>query len=280
MVTWVIEKFRGDSSYDDLAAAVRGQGMACHMVDVRAYMDFKREDFGIKFQDCVVVQGSIELSRVLKEKLADCYPVCWLTAENYKCTKYFPKLGKHLFNDKYAMVPAAELQRQKWFYYNTFGKEALIFIRPDDGDKSFKGQLMDLQDFDRFWDNKVANACKPEDIVIVSTPKNIRGEYRFVVSKEGIISHSTYVYQGQITKIPAVPSGAYKKCEEILAEGYHPDSVYTVDIAEDNDGNFWLLEINSFSSAGLYACNMWKVVKEVSLIAEREYKKLTNQGVY
>ena len=44
-----------------------------------------------------------------------------------------------------------------------------------------------------------------------------------------------------------------------------------MDIAEDNDGKYWLLELNSFSSAGLYASNKDNIVKKVSEIAEKEY---------
>ena len=59
--------------------------------------------------------------------------------------------------------------------------------------------------------------------------------------------------------------------QEVLQIGYYPDSVFVMDVCEDSDGRFWLLEINSFSSAGLYACDKAKIVKEVSAIAEEEW---------
>lgn len=109
----------------------------------------------------------------------------------------------------------------------------------------------------------------------------INGEWRFIVSKEdGIIAGSTYAFQGQLTKIPSCPEGATEKCLEVWKEGYHPDSVYTIDIAQDADGKFWLLELNSFSSAGIYACDPKMVIEGVSRIAEQEWDKANNMGVY
>ena len=63
-------------------------------------------------------------------------------------------------------------------------------------------------------------------------------------------------------------------CEEVLAHGWHPDPVYVIDIVEDNNGKFWLMELNSFSSAGLYACDKQAIVREVSAIATEEFTNI------
>ena len=44
-------------------------------------------------------------------------------------------------------------------------------------------------------------------------------------------------------------------------------------ICEDNDGDFWLMELTSFSSAGLYATKKELIVKRVSEIALEDYEK-------
>ncbi len=54
---------------------------------------------------------------------------------------------------------------------------------------------------------------------------------------------------------------------------YYPDSVFCYDICQDGDGECFLLELTSFSSAGLYATNKAAIVKRVSEIAEAEYLK-------
>ena len=64
-----------------------------------------------------------------------------------------------------------------------------------------------------------------------------------------------------------------KLAEKLLNVDYYPDSVFCMDIAGDNDGNYWLLELNSFSSAGLYASNKKDIVTKVSDIVKKECKE-------
>ena len=148
-----------------------------------------------------------------------------------------------------------------------------MFIRPDSGDKTFKGGLVDMHDFARFYDQFESER---DEMVIVSSPKNIRGEWRFVVTWEKeIVAQSSYRYQGLATRMPLAPDGATKLCQDILVrlEGRYPDEVFCIDIAEDGDGNFWLLELTSFSAAGLYACNKDAIVRAVSEHARRDFAK-------
>jgi len=262
---WIVENWAKEVSYTELLKALDEMGYQYY--DLK---DFKKSMWiePLFPSDCVVFQGSIQMAKLIKETMDHCAPVAWMTSENYLCSKYYSRMGALLFNDNYAMMSLNEVARRKFFCYGTWGKEASIFIRPDSGDKPFQAQLVDIQDIDRLVKNY---ADVGHELVVVSTPKNIKGEYRFIVSKDGIIAHSTYRYQGLRSYIPAVPKGAYKKCEEVIAVGFHPDPVYCVDIVEDNDGDFWLMELNSFSSCGLYACDKKAIIKEVSRIAEKEY---------
>jgi hypothetical protein len=61
-------------------------------------------------------------------------------------------------------------------------------------------------------------------------------------------------------------------CEQILNVGWYPDPVFTVDICEDSDQNYWLMEINSFTSAGTYAAKKEPIVRRVSEIALEQWK--------
>jgi hypothetical protein len=150
----------------------------------------------------------------------------------------------------------------------------MIFVRPDSGEKTFQAQLIDLQDFDNFWSVGSRMSAEDDDVVVVSTPKNIQAEFRVVCSKYNdgeIIAHSTYQYQKLRTLIPSVPVGVLDKCKEVFKCGYFPDSVFCIDIFQDGDLNFWVGELTSFSSAGLYACDKKKIAHQVSQIAEMEW---------
>ena len=266
---WLVENFTGDNGYEDLITEIRSQCMECVVLDIRNH--FELRPGLINDNECVVFQGSIQLFRKLKAEL-NAYPLGWMTDQNYLCNRYYPHFQKFLFNDKHVLTSVAGLKHNKWWFYSSFGKEAVIYVRPDGGDKVFTGQLLDLQDFDKFWDNKVVCNVKDDDLVVISTPKNVVGEWRYIVTnKKEILGTSLYNYQGQRTYVPSAPEKATTLCKQILDVGWYPDPVFTVDICEDSDQNYWLMEINSFTSAGTYAAPKAPIVKKVSEIAFKQW---------
>ncbi len=274
-VQWIVENFTHESSYTDIVKAIKEEGHSFHEITNNfAFADIDEYDGELP----VIFCGSIKMTELVQSRLRHCFPVSYCNQDNYLCSKYMTYFGKYLFNDRYIILSLNELRRNKWLYYGIFGKEALIFIRPDSGQKPFQAQLLDLLDFDRFViDNQIIG----HDLVIVSSPKKILWEGRFVVSRnKEVIAHSTYRFQDQITKISSVPEGAMALCKELLEVGYYPDSVFCIDICQDAENDFWLLELNSFSSAGLYECNKKQIVQKVSEIAadewDRWYKNFTH----
>ena len=273
-VKWLIEDFTAErtlgNGYKELIDEVRNQGMECVVLDITNHFELKPGKIN-PLEDCVVFQGSIQLFKKLKEETT-IRPLGWMTDNNYLCTSYYPYFQRHLFNDIHVFTTVAGLKHNKWRIYSAFGKEANIFVRPNGGNKTFTGQLLDLQDFDRFWKDDIHCGCKDNDLVVVSTPKIIKGEWRHICTKyKEILGISLYKYNDQRTYVPGAPQKATELCQQILDVGWFPDPVFTVDIAEDNDGNFWLMELNSFTSAGTYAAPKANIVKRVSEIAEEEY---------
>jgi ATP-grasp domain, R2K clade family 3 len=131
---------------------------------------------------------------------------------------------------------------------------------------------LDLQDFDKFWKRNGDYGVKDTELIVVSTPKNIIGEWRYIVTdQKEIIGTSLYQYGGQRTYVPSAPERATKLVKEILDVGWYPDPVFTIDIVEDNDHNYWLMEMNSFTSAGTYAAPKAPIVKRVSEIAWNQW---------
>lgn len=273
---WIVENLTNEPSYLELVEAIKKEG--CPLKEIKG--DFKYSDLeGLNWEAPVLFFGSIEMTNTAFNRMGGRYhPIAYCDQRNYLCTKYMSHYGKYLFNDKYAIVSLGELQRQKFFFFGVFGKEALIFIRPDSGQKPFQAQLLDLLDLDRFCDT---NKHLLHELVIVSSPKTIIWEGRFIVSHhKDIISYSTYRFQGQVTKIPSVPPQALATCKTLLDVGYYPDNVFCLDLCQDADGNFWLLELNSFSSAGLYASDKSKIVRRVGEIAEEDWSFWRKNSVH
>jgi len=266
-VNWIIENLVKEKSFLELSEEAKKQGY--NVQDIKG--DFKHDDIKQYQNECVVFNGSIEMCKLVSNQLAGQfnYPITYSNFDNYLCSKYYGILGKYLFNDNFVMLPLSELKRRMYQFYGMFGKEASIFIRPDSGDKTFKGGILDLSDADGFFNEF---ELYMNDLVIISTPKNMVGEWRFICTKyKEILAVSSYIYQGLITRVPSAPIKATEFCSSILEEGYFPDSVFCVDIVQDTDGNFWLMELTSFSSAGLYAAKKENIIRRVSEIAWEDF---------
>ena len=268
---WIVENFVGENGYETLIEEVRKAECECIVLDIRNHFELRPNL--IDLLKCYVFQGSIQMFRKIKSEHPLACPLGWMNDNNYLCTSYYPIFQKYLFNDWHMFTTMAGLKENKWHIYRTFGKDTTVHIRPNGGDKTFSGQLIDLQDFDTCFSASRCSA-KDSDIAVVSTPKNILGEWRFICTDEGeIVTVSSYMYRGKRTYVPSAPEGATKLCKEILSVGWFPDPIFTVDICEDNDGNFWLMEFNSFTSAGTYGADKAKIVESVNKIAVEQAQK-------
>lgn len=265
---WIVENFVKEKSFRELQLAIMKLGYP--LIEINGDYEKKMLE-SIKEGDCVLVNGSIKMVKMIYDELGwKCYPIRYCNFERYKCSAYYSHYGEYLFNDKYGMMSLKEVCRQKYDVWGHYGKDATIFIRPDSGEKTFQAGLLDIIDIDHLYES---NKDFEHDMVLVSTPKNITWEGRFIVSREKeVIGHSTYRFQGNVCLIPSVPPETLKFCKMLLEKvDYVPDSVFCLDICQDSDGMCWLLELTSFSSAGLYASNKKDIVEKVSRIAESDW---------
>jgi len=264
---WIVENFVKEPSFKGLTEAIKELGYP--LLEING--DYSRDMLTKVDSPCVILNGSIKMVKLVREGLPFNYhPVSYCNFQNYKCSAYYSHFGPYLFNDKYCLMSLKELVRQKYDVWGHYGKDGVIFIRPDSGEKTFQAGLLDIIDLAQLHES---NTDCEHDLMLVSTPKNIRWEGRFVVSrKREIIASSTYRFQGQVAKIPSVPEETTKFCKKLLREvNYLPDSVFCFDICQDNDGECWLLELTSFSSAGLYETNKKAIVEKVSEIAIEDW---------
>ena len=265
-VLWIIENQVRENSYKELQEAVIKSGRDHVFING----DFKESVLDGINSRAVIFNGGIELAKIVKIKLEtkSCSPIVYCNFEKFLCSNYYSYFGEYLFNDYYAIVSLSELKRKLFYYFGQFGKEALIFIRPNSGEKLFQAQLLDIIDFDKFYQQ---NKHLEHELMVISTPKTIIGEWRVVCSKEEIIDYSLYRYQGQVSKIRAAPPSVLEFAAKMLKIGYGADSVFCLDICTDSDNNCHLLELTSFSSAGLYATDKNNIVEKVSQIVYKDF---------
>jgi hypothetical protein len=267
---WIIEDFEPDNRFGDLANEIKRQGMDCEVI---TYTPFQNGSYDVfNTPDCVIVQSSINLALQLQRQKS-WVPGSWLIPERFECTTYYAHLGKYLFNDRYVMMPRAEVARKKeWLYNLCFGDYEELFMRPNSGLKPFTAGLFNKTRWESDW-TWVEEYSTPESIVVISTPKSIKGEWRFVCTENQVLTGCQYRINGEHNLAPGYPEGAAALAKEISGV-YQPAPIFVVDICKDADDNYYLMEVGSLSVAGLYACEMEPIVRVASEIAVKEWEDI------
>jgi len=268
-VKWLVEDFEGDGTLDPLIAEIKNQGMEC---DVINYIPFEAGEYNnYKDDDCVVFYGSLNLAKQLqREKPWIPGPYC--NFKNLECLTYYSHWGKYLLNQDYVMLPLLEFSRKRDYYYDKMGIDGCIFLRPNSGAKTFYGNVYPIEHLDSEIRTMENYAGLPLDqiLIVISSPKIIEKEFRIVVVDGKPISASQYKKDNKLNIKEGCDVEAWELSQKIGKDLWRPDRAYTLDICKSN-GEYFLLEINSFSCSGLYECSVKPIVREVSRVALEEY---------
>jgi hypothetical protein len=193
-----------------------------------------------------IVRGSTDFVQLYQQK----FPTHrkWLTIENYSCDTYYPLLGDSLLNSQYLLMNWELLSQNKEIIFSKLEGDK-FFIRPNSGRKIFTGTTLTK----KWWDKELEiiknlpnSSVQNHDLVLISTFKEIKAEYRLLMHKHNIIDWSAY-NDDEETRIE-VDENLF---DITKTNNYYPDEYYTLDIAITKYGSK-ILELNSFVSAGLY----------------------------
>ena len=284
-VHWLVEDGPFEEDIGPLLEEIKRQG---HPLRTVKYEPFESGNYRDLYPEnaCVVFYGSINLAQQLQRQ-TPWVPGPLVTFDHYKCSTYFAHWGKHLLNSEYLMMPYAEVCRRRHEICRRFGhlepEKSSLFIRPDDGRKTFGGHVAYEHDFERVG-GPVGQYARPETMVVVSSPKNLYYEWRIVVCDGKAISGCQYKWADKLTLDPKVPDAVWEKANEIAACGWHPDRMYVLDIANwgpgaygGHDGYYgqmFLIEANSFACSGFYCCDPEPIVREASRVALEEWQDI------
>lgn len=270
---WLLEKDVFEENLAVLQDAIVSQGMDYDIVD---YIPFEGMKFDRKYnpeeEDCIISYGSLGLiKQVIKQ--TRWIPGAWCDLKRFACSYYYPRLSRYLLNSDYILIPYGELIRQRQLLWATLSVDNCLFVRPDSGDKIFTGKVIDCDpeeykkdiEFFGFYD------VEPEDLVLVSKPQNVYEEWRLVVVNEQVIAASLYKNNGKLISEQGAPDQVWDLAREI-AGVWQPETCWTLDIARTTT-DYKLIEINSFSCSGLYACDKEVIVREVSKAALEEWQE-------
>jgi|ERR1700691_1893400 len=221
--------------------------------------------------DCVVLYGPISHYRKVIKTGLKYLPGALGIGENIKYSIYTANIPREImFNQDFVITTWVDFCRRKSFWYQIFSTDK-IFIRPDSGYKTFTGQVIDKEDFDYEINSmNQITGIMPEHLIIIASFQEIILETRFVIADNKVVSYTTYFWNSdEITSI-IVPDECKKLALIVAEQEWQADIAYTCDIVIGKNGPK-VLELNSFSCAGLYSCDLIETFRQVSEISLKEF---------
>lgn len=271
---WLISNLGKDVQIQALNYAVQETGRESKIItlgDIAEMIETESQE-----KDCVVVCGSIWGNKALQQARPS-----WIgnfhNKKQFCCSSYYSYWGKYLTQQHYCMLPLSEVIRKKDWLYETFGKDGLVFIRPDSGEKEFNGELVHKEMFN-YWQECVFNnpESTPDIICVVAKPVEILKEIRFVIADNKVVTGSFYRIAKHL-HYASLDEDSWTECLDfinaILAENVHKLPPYFVlDIAIEPD-KMSILEAGCFCCAGLYECDRKKIAESISISAENYFMR-------
>jgi hypothetical protein len=218
--------------------------------------------------ECVVFSGTWPLWRHIQLHRPDWIPGGWCSTENLDCCAYYPRFAGFLLNDRHVIMTGIEAIERREEIFERFSRDGRVFVRPTGCLKVFNGRCVNAADFAA----ALAPArYDPATRIVVAEPKIIGREWRLVVAEHEPIAVSQY-YEAGVTAIArGCPAAVWAFAEQVLAEvAWEPDEIFILDVCE-SAGALRVMELNGFSCAGLYECDLAKVVATASELADRAW---------
>jgi len=265
-LTWLLDEKGEEAGVSDLRPAITSIG--------DRYLTISRKEARIGTQEQTLplhssptlAYGSVEFVKAIRN---DFYPGKWCDWAALRCDRYFANVGALLVNEDYLLLPAAEVRRRQSTLLMQWNS---LFLRPARADKPFSGFVAHSPDDIE----RQLGTVEAYDLVVVAPAKAIESEYRMVaVRSKGIVAASQYMRNGQFIIQRDAPSAVYQVAAsvvELLGEDF-PDPMYIVDIAHVED-EYRLLEINGFSYAVLYDCDLEAIVRAAHEEALHEWDEM------
>jgi hypothetical protein len=189
-------------------------------------------------------------------------------SEGAKPSAWLDAYGDLSLNAGAIIIPYGEFEANRTTYEERFGGP--LFVKPADGSKTLSGTVVQPEHplFDVHFSRHRYWSTPPDNFLIVVAPVyKILAEWRFVIAGNSVVARSQYQMGGRLETAPDAPAGAEELANQIANYAWRPAEVFIVDIAQTETG-FYLLELNTFGTSGLYDCDLKAIVEAVSPYAE------------
>lgn len=251
-MNFVIENLGED--YSLLYDAIAQNGGKYEIVKYKPFVECQEINTPIQCEETIFL-GTINMGRYVRKNTD--WIGAWCDFDRYRCTSYYNYIGEHLINNDYTILSMNEFVRRSDEVFARLGNS--VFVRPDLGTKPFTGNVVSKDTIKR----DVASLCPTEidgnQLVIISSKKEIRAEWRFFVCLGECVAWSQYHEYGELCTTGKTPQRVIEYAKRISSI-YQPESCYVLDIGLYGD-TIGVVELNSFSCSGMYNCNKEDIVR-------------------
>jgi ATP-grasp domain, R2K clade family 3 len=196
-------------------------------------------------------------------------PGAYCAVDSFRCSAWYPRTAAWLIHRDWQVLPADHLANDPVTTLSSMGEPDAVFVRPDSPLKPFAGRVLRVKEISLASLDHGFYYDDPALPVIVAPVRSVGREWRYVVVDRQVIAGSAYASDGR-SALPDDPSGSpWAFASEVARQIDPPEAVYVMDVCEA-DGRLWLLELNPFSGADLYACRCDNIVAEVGAAALRD----------
>ena len=269
-VTFVIDQgMLEDTPHASLPTALRELGYTVEVTECRN--NLLREPLReYSADECVVLYGSIGF---VEQRLrnSQAIPGAYYTKDRLACSHYMLRIPLELLgNAEGVYLPFGDFVRRRDQLYRLFGASRL-FVRPDSGGKTFTGVCLE-QETAAFEINSLRQLTSVSDDtrVLIAPAQVISSEYRFFIVEGEVVTGSRYHVNGERSIDPEVSTLCLKVAEKVAKLPWQVDLAYTCDVGLFG-GEARVVELNAFSTSGLYACDALRLFDTLGKVAWREF---------
>jgi len=263
-VTWVLESSAFPNGHATLTPALAAAG---HRVVAWDDGWWSSGDWPRIADGPVVFHGSLGNAARIRDA-QPWRPGAFCDVQAFACSAWYPRARDWLVHRQWRVLPAYLLAEDPAAAFRRLGDVAgdRLFVRPDGPLKAFSGRVLARDaitlaalDHGFYYDD-------PTIPVVIAPARDIGREWRYVVVNRTVVAGSAYAADTRTPRADDPRGAAWTFAAEVADTLAPPEDVYVMDVCEA-DERLWLLELNPFSGADLYACSAEDVVTAVSQAA-------------
>jgi hypothetical protein len=267
-VTWVLEKnVFSEKCFDQMIAHMNARAIPHHVVTIIPFIH--QIDGPVpEINGPCVVYGSLGAQKLAQAQ--DWRPGVFGDPDAFSEHTAASKLGSLYLNANMRKMSIKAVDS----YLAARPQVLEFFIKPDRDTKEFAGTVLTAEEFHPWYERLITSGYLDDHDfdVVLSKPQKIGCEWRVVVVDGAISSASLYMQYRQVMPEQHILPEVADAVQQAHAL-YVPARVYVVDIAQVfktdaatglQDGyEFKVIEYNTFNSAGLYECDVAKIIDDI-----------------